>query len=384
MDEFFLHVPTKVVFGLDVLNHVGQAASELGVRALLVTEGILHEQKIVERVRSYLEKSSVETIVFDELGPRSTSSAIERAIEIARSGHVELVIGLGGIRALSAAKCVARMATVAEPLDDYFTLKREARSANPPLPFVAVPTTCRDPFMLTDEALTVDARNRRSQIVKVGKVADYALVDPALTLSLSERYTVSTMLDTLLCAIEAYFSRKSTFLSDTLCLRAVGIITSIMDELAERSDDRNLRFQASQAGLFVALSLTTSTLGVGSAIAYALSGKRSIPKSTISAIMLPHVLDLALKSQPRKVERIGNVLGEEIYGKPLSEFSVHVVDAMRQRMSLLRVPMRLKDFDVGLDEMVEIASIAGSFDMARYLPEPMAAEDIYALIKTAM
>jgi alcohol dehydrogenase class IV len=237
--------------------------------------------------------------------------------------------------------------------------------------------------MLTDAAVVVDARNRRAFVHGVGKIADAALIDPTLTLSLSERYTVSTLLDTFLSAIESYFSRRSTFLSETLSLRAIGVVTSIMDELAAHSDDRNLRLQASQAGLLVSLSLSMSTQGVGSAVAYAIGGKKMVPKSTISTVMIPHILELGLRSQSKKVERIGNVLGEEIYGKPLKEFSVQVIDAVRQRMGLLQVPMRLKELGLDLDDMVEISHIAHELPMSHSLREPISAEDIFVLIKQA-
>jgi alcohol dehydrogenase len=385
MDELNFSVPTRVTFGLDVLNRLGNEAAELGKRALLVTESVLFDERVAVTARDYLTRRGVEAVVFDEIGSSSTSSAVERAIALARASRVDLVIGLGGIRALSCAKCVARLAPTSLDLDTCLSdAAVPPRAASvPSLPYIEVPTTCRNPFMLTDECLIVDARNRRSIVLELGKRADCAIIDPALTLSLSEKFTISTMMDTLLSAIEAYFSRKSTFLSDTLSLRAVGAVTSIMDDIAQHTDDRNLRFQASQAGLLTAVGLTMSSQGIGTAVAYALGGKQIVPKSMISAVMIPYVLERGMLSQPKKVDRIGKVLGEEIYGKPLNEFSVQLVDAMRQRMSLLQIPTRLKDFGVALDDLVEISRIAYALPMAKTLAEAMSAEDIYALLKEA-
>lgn len=383
MDELTFHVPTAVHFGLDTINRIGQVVSRHGTRAFVVADGVLGDYRVVEPVKGYLKKAGVAAIVFDELGPNSTSRVVEKGLDLCRAGRADVVLGIGGIRALSYAKCIARLAPVEAPFDDYFTGPRAREEDGLSLPLVEVPTTCRDPFMLNDDCLLVDARNRRVSVPNVGKTADAAVIDPVLTLSVSERFTVSTMLDTLLSAIESYFSRRSTFLSETLSLRAIGVITSIMDELAAHSDDRDLRFQASQAGLLVALSLSMSTQGVGSAIAYALGGKMMVPKSVVGAVMLPHILELGLRSQPKKVERIGNVLGEEIYGKPLKEFSVQVVDAVRQRMGLFQVPMRLKELDLDLDSMVEIASVAHGLPMTHFLSDPISEEDVLALIKQA-
>lgn len=383
MDELIFHVPTEVHFGLDVLNRVGRIAALYGKHAFLTIDGVLNEERSVRSIQGFLRRAGVESIIFDELGPNSTSRSIEKGLQLCRASHSDLVVGVGGIRTLSCAKCIARLAPTDAPFDDYFVDSRAAEERVISLPYLEIPTTCRDPFMLTDAAVVVDARNRRAFVHGVGKIADAALIDPTLTLSLSERYTVSTLLDTFLSAIESYFSRRSTFLSETLSLRAIGVVTSIMDELAAHSDDRNLRLQASQAGLLVSLSLSMSTQGVGSAVAYAIGGKKMVPKSTISTVMIPHILELGLRSQSKKVERIGNVLGEEIYGKPLKEFSVQVIDAVRQRMGLLQVPMRLKELGLDLDDMVEISHIAHELPMSHSLREPISAEDIFVLIKQA-
>lgn len=383
MDELTFYVPTRILFGLDVLNRIGRIAAGLGSRAMLVADTLLIDEKVDGTIHDYLARQGVDLIVFGEVGPGATSAVVERAIELSKAGRCDLVIGMGGIRSLSFAKCVARMSVVDASFDDYFAGPASLEEPIRALPYIEIPTTCRSPFMLTDECLIVDARNRRSSIVNVGKRADCALIDPVLALTLSEKYTVSTLLDTLLSAIEAYFSRKSTFLSDTLSLRAIGTITSMMDDLASHSDDRNLRFRASQAGLLVAMGLTMTTQGVGTALAYASSGKEMVPKSMVAAVMLPYILERGMLSQPKKVDRIGTVLGEEIYGKPLKDFSVQVVDAVRQRMGLLQTPMRLKDLGVSADNLVEIASIAHAMPMASFLAEPMDQEAIYGLLREA-
>ena len=43
MPDILFHIPTRVVFGLDTINRIGQIVSEYGERAFLVTEAILYE-----------------------------------------------------------------------------------------------------------------------------------------------------------------------------------------------------------------------------------------------------------------------------------------------------------------------------------------------------
>jgi alcohol dehydrogenase class IV len=59
------------------------------------------------------------------------------------------------------------------------------------------------------------------------------------------------------------------------------------------------------------------------------------------------------------------------------------VEAVRRILGSLGLPTRLRDFDLNLDDMVEAASTARSFDMMNYLPRSVSAEDLYELLKSA-
>ena len=151
MDELTFHVPTQVHFGLDILNRAGQIASRLGTRALVAADGVLAEYGVLKTIVGYLKRAGVESILFDELGTRSTSSSIEQGLELCRASRADLIVGVGGLRALSIAKCIARMTHVDAPFDDYLSGPRALSGAETSLRYLEIPTTCRNPFMLTDQ-----------------------------------------------------------------------------------------------------------------------------------------------------------------------------------------------------------------------------------------
>ena len=85
-------------------------------------------------------------------------------------------------------------------MDDYLS---GVQPQHPPLPYIALPTTCRDPFLLTDEYLVSDARDRSARIGRTQKgITKAVIVDPKLSLTLPAKYTATTILDTILAAIE--------------------------------------------------------------------------------------------------------------------------------------------------------------------------------------
>jgi alcohol dehydrogenase class IV len=381
MPDVLFQVPTRVIFGLDTANRIGQLVTEYGERAFLVTEAILYEGKVINRIQDVLDKKGVPYIVFDEVVPNATSRTVDDGVTLARGSHADVVIGLGGIRTLSIAKCIAMTAPSSNDMDDYLS---GVQPQTPPLAYIEVPTTSRNPFQFVDEYLMVDGRDRAGKIGRTQKgITKAALIDPKLTLTLPAKYTATTIMDTLLGCIEGYLSARANFLSDTYLVRAIEILGSLIKEGIQNVDDIRMRMNASTAGMLLALGLTTTRLGIGSALAYAINARFMAPKSWVSTILLPSVMEFSLNVRGDRLAHVARLLGEEVSDASPVEAPTRAIDAVRRIISSLGLPTRLREFDLSLDEMIEVAGVARSFDMMNYLPRVVSTEDIYELIKSA-
>jgi alcohol dehydrogenase len=381
MPDVLFHIPTRVVFGLDTVNRIGQLVAEHGERAFLVTEAILYEGKVINKVQEILDKKGVQHIVFDEVVPNATSATVDDGVTLARGSHADVVIGLGGIRTLSIAKCIAMTVPSENDMDDFLS---GVQPQSVPLPYIEVPTTCRNPFMFGDEYLMVDGRDRTGRIGRTQKgITKAALIDPKLSLTLPAKYTATTIMDTLLGCIEGYLSARANFLSDTYLVRAIEILGSLIREGIQNVDDIRVRMNASIAGMLYALGLSTSRLGIGSALAFAINAKFMAPKSWVSTILLPYVLEFSVNVRGDRIAHVAKLLGEEVADASSVEAPQRAIDAARRIITSLGLPMRLREFDLSLDEMIEVAGAARSFDMMNYLPRVVSTEDIYELIKSA-
>jgi alcohol dehydrogenase class IV len=381
MPDVLFHIPTRVVFGLDTVNRIGQLVAEHGERAFLVTEAILYEGKVINKVQEILDKKGVQHIVFDEVVPNATSATVDDGVTLARGSHADVVIGLGGIRTLSIAKCIAMTVPSENDMDDFLS---GVQPQSVPLPYIEVPTTCRNPFMFGDEYLMVDGRDRTGRIGRTQKgITKAALIDPKLSLTLPAKYTATTIMDTLLGCIEGYLSARANFLSDTYLVRAIEILGSLIREGIQNVDDIRVRMNASIAGMLYALGLSTSRLGIGSALAFAINAKFMAPKSWVSTILLPYVLEFSVNVRGDRIAHVAKLLGEEVADASSVEAPQRAIDAARRIITSLGLPTRLREFDLSLDEMIEVAGAARSFDMMNYLPRVVSTEDIYELIKSA-
>jgi alcohol dehydrogenase len=381
MPDILFHVPTRVVFGLDTINRIGQIVSEYGERVFLVTEAILYEGKLIPKVQEILDKKGTQYIVFDEVVPNATSRTVDDGVTLARGAHADVVVGLGGMRTLSIAKAIAMTALSGTDMDDFLS---GVQPQTPALPYVEVPTTCRNPFMFADEYLVVDGRDRTGRIGRTQKgITKTVLIDPKLSLTLPAKYTATTIMDALLSCIEGYLSARANFLSDTYFMRAIETLGGLIRDGMQNVDDIRARMNASVAGMLAGLGLTTSKQGIGSALAFAINAKFMAPKSWVSTILLPFVLEFALNVRGDRVAEVARLLGEDLSEVPPADAPGRAIEAVRRIISGLGLPTRLREFDLTLDEMFEVAGIARSFDMMNYLPRVVSTEDIYEMIKAA-
>jgi alcohol dehydrogenase len=391
--DFHFHVRPRVWIGPDALLRLPLLAGELTggeqARAMLIVDPLLYESKTVDRVGSLLEERGIQVLVFDEIPDRATSRNAEDALRLARGSRSPLIIGVGGQKTLMTARAVSVAASSDIDIDALFD-GTEPRAE--PVPLVEVPTSFRHPFMTQDCILLPDGRDRRVRFIRASGAAPHAvLVDPALSASLSPKLSASCVIDGLLGAVEAYVSSKSSFLSDLMLEKAASSLAKALDALIARPDDPQAHAEAWHGSFLAALGIGMSAPGLGTATAFAINARWPVPKASLAAILLPYSLESASKSRLEKVATLSRLFDEERYaaeereGQRASpqESAARAAEWLRTRLGLLKIPSRLKDFDLVLDRLVESARDARELDFMNYLPRAASVDDVFDFIKTA-
>lgn len=385
MADFTFSVRPRISLGPDTLLGLpllaGEYAGSASPRALLVVDPLLSESKTIDRVRSLLEDRGVQVLVFDELPDRATSRAADDALRLARGARAPLVIGLGGLKTLMVARAVAAVAP--SRLDIDAVLDGQSTGC-PSLPLIEIPTSLRHGFMTDEAFFLVDGRDRRVRLVRSpgsGPVA--VLVDPNLSASLSPKLASTCVLAGLMGAVESYVSARSSFMSDLLLERAVSSLAKALDILVARPDDPTARVEAWRGAFLASVGQGLSAPGIGTALSLAINARYPVPKSSLAAILLPYSMESASKSRLEKVAALLPLLGEEADGMPDGEAAAKSVEWLRTRLGVLKIPSRLKDFDLSLDRLVETARDARELDFVNYLPRAVSVEDVFDFVKTA-
>ncbi len=380
MSDLILKFPNHVVFGPDVIQRIGQIVGALGSRCFILTESVLRQHGTIDHIEDILDRRSISNIVYDEMGPGATTAGLQKLVAVARASQAEVIVGVGGMRVLAAARVVAVAARGTEVGDVLAGRVRERTGAA----YVEVPASYRNHFMLRDQCIMTDATTRHPILVPLPEGTTRAvIVDPNLTLTMSPKYAAAAMMDTMLAAIEGYVSSRSSFFSDTLLIDAISRLGTALKGITETPNEPKHRIRASEAGLLTALALASSSQGVGGALSYAINSVHSVPKSWVATVLLPHVLDTTVLARPDKLKRVAHALGEEVRDFSPSDAAYQASAAVRRIIGLLELPGRLREMDLAIDDLVDVAELAASLDMSASAPIPHTTSDLYDLIKLA-
>ncbi|HUX36479.1 MAG TPA: iron-containing alcohol dehydrogenase [Rectinemataceae bacterium] len=387
MADFQFSIRPRVWIGSDSLLRLPLLAGESGVegRAILIADPLLHESGAIDRVTSLLEDRGIKVLLFDELHGRATTRAAEDALRLSRGSRAAFVIGLGGQKTLMTARVAACLAQERIDVDAFID---GASVRTQPIPLIEIPTSLRHGFMCDDITILSDARDRRVRLIRSPGMAPVAvLIDPNLSTGLSSKLAASCVIDGLMGAVESYISARSSFLSDHLLEKAIELLAKSLAIIIARPDDPSARAEAWKGSFLAGLGQGLAAPGMGTALSLAINARHGVPKSSLAAILLPYSMEMGAKSRLEKIARIASLIGEERHGEEgeltNAEAASKAIEWLRIRLGLLKIPSRLKDFDLSLDDLVETARDARELDFMNWLPRSVSVDDVFDFVKTA-
>jgi len=199
--RFTCSMPTRVIFGANTIDTIGEEAKTLGTHAMVVAAAESMEKiGALKRVTQSLESAGLKLCVCKDVQPDPTVESIDRVADRCSKEGCDLVIGLGGGSAIDFAKGVAVGATHTGSVLDYMHLV--GRTSKPisdrVLPIIAVPTTAGTGAEVTAVAvMTIPVTNEKHGIIDRRVFPRVAIVDPTFTLSVPPRVTAGTGFDAL-------------------------------------------------------------------------------------------------------------------------------------------------------------------------------------------
>lgn len=285
--NFEFATATRIIFGPGTVKQVGSAAEMLGRCALVVTGRTLNRAKpLLETLAAH----KVEAMTFT-VAEEPTLDTVHHGINLAKAQQCDLVIGIGGGSVLDTGKAVAALITnPGDPLNYLEVIGRGQPLTQPPLPYIAIPTTAGTGAEVTRNAVLGSPEHR----VKVSlrsplMLPRLAVIDPELTYDLPPALTASTGLDALAQLLEPFVSNKANPLTDAICREGLKRVARSLRRAYEQGHDPAAREDMALASLLGGLALANAKLGAVHGFAGPLGGMFPAPHGAICAALLPHV-----------------------------------------------------------------------------------------------
>jgi alcohol dehydrogenase len=300
------HAPTRIVFGSGAVAQVKAEAERAGGddRPLIVTDKGLIAAGVADKVLSQFPRA----LVFDEVEANPKHTTVNRAGELAREAKPRLVIGLGGGSSLDAAKAVALLAANPGGIEDY---EGREKYATPPLPLLAVPTTCGTGSEVTwVSVITHTGRMFKMSIKGTAMYPVAAVVDPDLLRSLPGPLVASTGMDALTHAVEAYTVKPANPITDIFARDAVRLIlSSIMGAFSDIKGNVEARERLMLGSLVAGLAFGNSDVGAVHCLAESVGSMFDTPHGVANAVFLPLVMEFNLPAVAGKYVDLARVAG---------------------------------------------------------------------------
>jgi alcohol dehydrogenase class IV len=375
--------PTKTILGRGVLDQIGDEILALrGTKVLIVTDPGIVETGLVERIQDTLNAQNVRQFLFDNVKPEPPASQVDEVVRVIRSEKCDLVIGFGGGSALDVAKGAAALTACEGGVLDYVGLNTLERRG---IPRILVPTTAGTGSEAgTGIVLTDEAENTKKVVVSPHLLADTAILDPDLTLSMPPKVTAATGLDALVHAIESYTSCNATPYSDLLSLQSISLIARHLPIAFAKGSDPVARYNMLLAANWAGAAFTSGGLAAVHALAYILGTEYHLPHGIACAIMLPHVMSFNAPGNLEKFSRIAEAMGENISGITLYESAEKSVNAVKKLMETVNVSFRFSDYDISSDALPHL--VEGGMAQSRLFaanPRDLSEMDVRGIYESA-
>ena len=378
------HARTRLVFGRDSVERVGELARELGSKKiLLVTDAGIVAVGHAERVQRLLTKAGLRVTLFGQARENPTTRDVDECLTAAKAAGIDTIIGLGGGSSMDTAKGCNFLLTNGGRMQDYWGI---GKATKPMLPLIAIPTTAGTGSECQSFALIADEKTHQKMACGDPKAAArIAILDPALTLSQPPRVAACTGIDALTHAVETAVTRKRNALSLMYSHEAFKLVVGSFPDVLRQPADLEARGRMLLGAALAGMAIENSMLGAAHSAANPLTARYGMVHGQAVGIMLPLVVRFNGKDKLARQAYAELASAPEIacvsdgHGPALEA----LVARLESLLNLAQVPRSLADCGVKRSEIKTLAAEAARQWTANFNPRPVTERDFVHLYEAA-
>jgi alcohol dehydrogenase class IV len=343
--------------------------------ALFILENTSDQLSLLPMIETMKQQGPLTLI--HQIPTRLSVKNITSALRTLRDSDYTLIIAIGGGSVLELAKSVAALIWMNDQdLDEAKVLKAiqhhtyQKHTSRPEL--IAVPTTFGSGSELSSWATVWDIENSATYTLETPSlIFDRAYISVEASLSMPLRLTLSTGLDALTQATEAYWAISSSPAIQTLALKAIRLIVRNLPQVLRNLDSVDLRKQMMHGSILASMAYSNTLPNACHSIAVPLALKFELDLGLACAMSLPDLLrhNLGALSNPESVYEAFNINNPEELWAWIEKTAEGIAS------------MKLSDYGVKSEDLEELASLSFSLGKMDQNPIELTPKHIENILK---
>jgi alcohol dehydrogenase len=215
-------------------------------------------------------------------------------------------------------------------------------------------------------------------------LADALIIDPSITEDVPLNDLIYSSLEGLSYSFDAYISKKSTPISDSMSLKAIEYLSVNLKRLVLEPANTKIKGNLSIGTLLASMAVYGSSLGMSAACAMGLSSVSNITQEEGASVILPHVMEFNLTAAANKFIQIAMALGEKVADITVIEAAIMAIESIRRLMMDLHIPQRLSEYHVDQNDIGKAAQTGAEYDFLSYAPRPAGRSEMHEVYSAAL
>ncbi len=261
MKNFIYNTPTRVYFGKNQEDNLGEILKSYGIKKVLFHYGKSSIKKtgLYDKVINQLKGAKIDFVELGGVEPNPKLSLVLEGVKMAKKEKVDLILAVGGGSVLDSAKSIA-VGTLVDHSPWLFSIGEEKPTKH--IPVGAILTIAASGSDMSNSCvITNDQTKEKRGFTSEENRCLFAILNPELTYSVSPYQTACGTTDIMMHTLERYFSDEDELspLTDNI---ALGLLKAVVDAgKVVMKDPKNYEARAT---LLWANSLSHNTLtGLG-------------------------------------------------------------------------------------------------------------------------
>lgn len=358
MQNFDYQVPTRLIFGKDVIEKLPKVMSAIGKRVLLTYGGgSIKRIGLYDKVMELLKGFEITELPDIQPNPKYDPSVLD-GVRLCKENNIEVILSVGGGSVLDCSKAIAAGALYDGDPWDLITYKVKAKAALPIVDILTLAATGSE----YDSGGVISRTDTNDKIGYMDRLLYpvCSFLDPRYTFSVSKKQTAAGCADAMNHIMEQYFAEDTTLLNDGFCESGLKSLMANTRACLANPEDYRARAEmmfACTLGCNGIYALGNSRSGWPChGIEHALSAYYDITHGEGLAIITPRWMRhiLSERTMDRFVKYGVNVFGIDatLPKKVIAEKAIDMTYAFFEEIG---IPMHLREVGIGEERIAEMA-----------------------------